>query len=274
MHLDALALPVAECRGPGGKGADPSLDLLCRPGPVDDPVLLPEHGSEGDGLGVLGARREGPLFHPRHRLHQEPRAERNEPRFQGSCGFVRRHGHAFRQQDRTRVHFRNELHGGHSGDRLPFEDGPLHRRRAAVPGQQRIVNVDASQGRQVQDRLGQYPPVGHHHHEVRTPTPELFQQAGVFHLPGRQDRYPGPVRGPPDRRGRGRLASPGRAVGPGHRAHHLIEPAEQGFQRSRRRGWRPHEDDTHEVTGIGADVLGHPHPHPSPGESGVGALIR
>ena len=58
-------------------------------------------------------------------------------------------------------------HGGHAGDLFPIDHTPLHRTSAPIPRKQRRMDIDTSIRRQLQNFLGQNPPISRHYDYIR-----------------------------------------------------------------------------------------------------------
>ena len=81
------------------------------------------------------------------------------------------------QHDGAGVQAFVEQHHAHPGGRVPFEDRPLHRRRATPSRQQGEVEVEAAEVGNVQDRGGQELSVGDDHEGIGR---EVFDRLGAF----------------------------------------------------------------------------------------------
>ena len=69
-------------------------------------------------------------------------------------GFIGADGRGAAAQDVPGVQSGRHFHYGDAGFRLVIEDGPLDGRRAAMPGQEGGVDIDAAEPRQIQHRRG------------------------------------------------------------------------------------------------------------------------
>ena len=91
-----------------------------------------------------GVGRTLPSARPRERLEQQLGAESREARLQLGRGLLGADRRGAREQDRAGVEPVVDQHGGDARLRLAVDDRPLDRRRAAVAGQQRAVDVDGA----------------------------------------------------------------------------------------------------------------------------------
>ena len=83
------------------------------------------------------------------------------------------------------VETRVDLHDGDAGFGVAREDGALDRRGAAPARQQRAVDVQAAEPRQIEHRLRQDQPVGDDHEQIRAPIARARRApSGVFSVGG------------------------------------------------------------------------------------------
>ncbi|MNY21101.1 hypothetical protein D3C86_1546230 [compost metagenome] len=136
------------------------------------------------------------------------------------------------------------LHGGDPGLGVAVQDGPLDRGGAAIAGQERGVDVDAAEGRQVQDRLRQDLAVGDDHDEVGGQGLErregLLVAAQALRLVDRDPGFEGSLL---DRGHGDLLAAPHRPIGLGEDGLDVVAGREEGLERGDGERGGAHEDD-------------------------------
>jgi hypothetical protein len=79
-------------------------------------------------------------------------------------------------EHRPRVELFHDPHDRHARLRVAGHHGPLHRRRPAVPGKERRMDVEKSVWWNREDRLGEYLAVGGNHGEVGSEHPHAFHE--------------------------------------------------------------------------------------------------
>ena len=247
--LELLAAPGAERARPGVVGAGHALDLLGRRAPVDQAVAAGQQAGVG-GLGlVLGGGLERPGGVGLQHLQQQRRALVEELLGQRARAAVGRQGRAALGQDGAGVHLAGQAHHRHAGLGVAGQDGAGERGRAAVARQQRGVDVQVAERRDLERGPAQDLAVGRHHPDVRPQRGQpgdLGRVAQGLRLDHRQAQA---LHGLLDRRRLDRPAAPGRAVGLRHHPHHLVaRVVEQRPQRDDGEVGGAEVDHTHRYT--------------------------
>ena len=91
---------------------------------------------------ILRNRPDCAGFQTAQRLHQQAGAQLGQSRRQGQRRIFRKDLHFSLQQNVTGIEAFVQQHGAYAGDALAVRNGPLNRRRAAILGQQRSMNID------------------------------------------------------------------------------------------------------------------------------------
>lgn len=80
------------------------------------------------------------------------------------------------------------MHGGDAGLGVAVADGRLNGRGAAVPREERGVQIEAGQGRHFEKGFGQYLTIGHDDDEVGLPIGDRLQGLGLSDSRRLEDR--------------------------------------------------------------------------------------
>jgi hypothetical protein len=115
--------------------------------------------------------------------------------------------------DRPGVEALLHLHDRHAGLAIAGQHRALDRRRAAPARQQRGVDVDAAEPRDLEDLPRQDPPVGGDHDDVEVVLAQLGRERPVADLERLQHRHAERRRGLLDRRRHQLAPAPRRPVG-------------------------------------------------------------
>ncbi len=146
--------PLAAERRPRARrrraGADLAVDAHRRCGAVDLGVVDGDLGGERHAVGRLRRPDEQAGLEPVHRRHQQPRAGHGEPAEQVAARVRGRDGLGDDAEDRAGVEPLLEQEGGGAGDVVAVPHRVLHGCRAAPGGQQREVQVDPAEARDVE----------------------------------------------------------------------------------------------------------------------------
>ncbi len=158
-------------------------------------------------------------------------------------GLAGAHGRLLLEQDVPGIHALVHPHDRHAGPRLALNDGPVERRRSTVFREQRRVDIDAAQRREIEHLPRQELSEGGHGNQVRRQIPKGLQKGWVPHALRLEKKQPLRFRKGLHRRGRRLLASPPGPVRLGHHADDRIPVSDENFQRRDGKLRRPHEDD-------------------------------
>ena len=95
------------------------------------------------------------------------------------------------REHRARVERLYDPHDGHAGFALARDDRAMYRRRPAVPGQQRRVDVEEAPCRDGEDLVRQNFSVGRHDAKVRTQRCQPLEKARIRQALRLEDWHPG-----------------------------------------------------------------------------------
>jgi hypothetical protein len=132
---------------PRVEGAHAILDRERGARPVDEAVLFLKARSLAGGALVLRLLMRRPRLELVDDVKDERSAALTEPRLQLAGGFVVVDRDTVDAEDGTGVEAGGHLNNGVAGFGVAIKDGPLHGGGAAVLGQQRAVEVDATEAR-------------------------------------------------------------------------------------------------------------------------------
>ena len=136
-------------------------------------------------------------------------------------------------------------HGGNAGFLLPFQNSPLHGRRAAVFGQERPVHVHAAVFGIIEQRFGQNLAVRRYHDQVGVDFGQRFVKRSVFQSFRLINGNAALLRENFDRWRRQHIAAPFGLVGLGDHAHHIHARLDQRAQRKKSKLRRSHKQNAH-----------------------------
>ncbi len=119
------------------------------------------------------------------------------------------------------------------------------RRRPAVTRQQRRVDVDHAEPRQIEQHLRQDPAVGGDHAEVGRSRAQGDRETTIFQTVGLPDSQTGGFGARLDGRSGDVLAASTGTVGLRDDRHHLVRAGDQRLERGHREIWGAEEDDPH-----------------------------
>ena len=128
--------------------------------PVHEAVFLLYEGGEARPGGILRPRNDGTFFQSLQRAHEQFAAQGGEARLEDLGGFLRADGRRFGKEQRPGIEPLVDEHRRHTGLGLAVDDRPLHRRRAAIAGKERSVDVDGAARSDVDHAAGQDLAVG------------------------------------------------------------------------------------------------------------------
>lgn len=177
-------------------------EILGGTGEVECEVI----GTELVGIDRLPRLRFGLSEARFERIDQQRHGDRGQVGAELVGGDLRRDRHDRPAIHRPRVERGFELHEAHAGLGVAGQDRPLHRRRTAPAGQQRVVHVDQVEA--VEDGLGDDPAESDNDAEVGSDTDRIFDRVG--------DGQAELDRGRLHRCGRDRAAAAPTAIGAGH----------------------------------------------------------
>ena len=142
-----MRVPVEERERvrPGMQPADQVVDARRRPAPVDDAVVLGQPMRVGGGAIVLRRLVHSARGESVDRRDEQPRAEPREVALDLVAGLVGTNRARDRRQHRAGVERLDDAHDRDARLALAGDDGAVHRRRAAIAGQQRRVDVDQAE---------------------------------------------------------------------------------------------------------------------------------
>ena len=230
--------------GGGGEGADGVGQAPGGPAEVEAGLLTGDLGSEADpGLG-LGPGLDLSGLEGVEGIDGQPAPDLGQPHGQGAGVLPGVDRDLGGQQHRASVHAGVDHEGGDPGHLGPVQQGPLHRRRAPVGGQEREVEVDDAPRQGGQHRVGQQVAEGAGDADVGARLGQPPRQLGVAAPRRLEDRQPGRLGGLLDRRGRPAAPVAG-PVGPGDHGHDLVGGRQQRLQRRHRRRRGAQVDDPH-----------------------------
>ncbi len=106
-------------------------------------------------------------------LQSKPTAKHSQARLQFPSRLLGADVDCSLRQDFSGVEIDRHLDDRHAGTGFAMVDSPGNRRRAAIPGEKRSVDVDAPQGRHCQDLLGKNLAVGSNHEQIRLQNSKL-----------------------------------------------------------------------------------------------------
>src|ERR1035437_1395613 len=176
---------------PGLKAAPAIFEFHSRAGgKVHATVFAVKQRGEGSSRVILRPGLNGSIGYAGQRLDHQRRAALGQHIEQIRRGLLRRDGQRLLEQNRAGVEALFEQHGGVAGEGIAYGPGPLEGRGAAVPGQQRSVQVYAAQPRQRQHPGRNQASVGDDDDGVRSEGFKLRAKLGVvanlFRLRDRQ----------------------------------------------------------------------------------------
>ena len=153
----------------------------------------------------LGQRRE--------RLHDCVRTGLHQPLMQGGGAIVRQNRHCFTQQHRAGVEAFFHAHDADAALVIASLNRALDRGGTAPARQQRGVNIEAAERRNIEHRARQNQAVGGHHHDIVRGAAQAFDGGGIVFEGGRLKHLDAACqRDALDGAGHQFQAAPGRAV--------------------------------------------------------------
>ena len=165
---------------------------------------------------------------------------------QRSAGIVRQDVDLALQQNIAGVETFVHVHDSDPSLSVAGGDGGLNRRRAAMPGQQRCVQIQTSRGRNFQNIFRQDLSVGHDHNHIRCERPNLLNRFSIFDPRRLQDRHLSSGKRLFDRGRFDTLIAPGRFVrlrdDPGEL---MLSQSQKSSQRRHADFARANKDDAH-----------------------------
>ena len=214
--------------------------------PVDTPVfLLEKWGQRCLGV-VLGGWTEGPRGEALNSLDEQFGSESGQAGLEFTRCFFRSDARPSTEEHRAGVQPLVDQHGRDTRLRVPARDGPLYRRGAAKTGEQRSMNVDRAEGRDVDHAPGEDLPIGDDHLQFGLESAQLVLGPGLANAARLEDAHPARD----GHRLQGRRSegfSPALlAVGLGDEGGDLVAGVEQGLEGGDREGPAPEEHDAQE----------------------------
>ena len=145
MHDEFLAIERGKSAGPGLKATPSIVDLVCGArSKVHATVFAIEQRRERGSFVVLRLRNDGSGGEAGERFNHQRRSRMRQNFKQIDSGLFGRDLDGLLQEDRSGIEPFLKQHGGVGGVRVAHGHGPLDGRCAAVPGQQRCVQIDAA----------------------------------------------------------------------------------------------------------------------------------
>src|SRR5665213_684533 len=161
---------------PRREGAQAVPDFQRGQVPVNLAVLLFYFRGVTKTFGGLRLRRDFSGDVGWNRLDQQFRAEPGQPVVQNLRVVRRENRRAARGQDRPGVQSRVYFHDRHAGFRVAVGNRPLDWRGSAMSRQQRSVDIEAAETRQIQNVLRQNLSVGDDDHQIRLQFAEFAKE--------------------------------------------------------------------------------------------------
>ena len=191
LHPEDFKLLSAQLGGghrPGNQSPDMVDDVPYRLTPVDGAHVLAEHGGVGGLVVLLGRPGRGTCLNGGNGVAGKSRGDDRNSLHELRAGLHGVDGRLSNFDDIALVHAGGEIHGRDAGLLTVVENGPLHRPRAAKLRKNAGVHVDGAFFRDIQHRLGQDLPVGHHHQKRGLERPELSKHRLVLEGLGLEHR--------------------------------------------------------------------------------------
>ena len=180
-HKNFEHFPVQVRKGSrcGGQAPDQAGRVTGPSLPVDAAVLfLQARRMRGQGV-ILALPDNGAGFRGLQRREQQVRPHDGQTVMEVIEGFLRFNRGFFLQKDVARIDAFVDGHDRHTRYFFVPDKGPVHGCRAAVPGQEGGVHIQAAQGRILQDIPRQDLSESRHHHGIGCDLPEGLQESGV-----------------------------------------------------------------------------------------------
>ncbi len=171
--MEILSAKAGVRARPGLKASQAIYDFLGCTVKINLAVFLLKDGRQrGFGM-ILWLRMNRSRLQSAQGFHHEVGADRGHARRQSYGCVLRRYRNFLPQQNVSGIEAGIDSHGGDAGHALAPGNGPLDRRCSAIFGQQRSVQIEISQPRQINHPLRNDAPISDHDDGVRRDSRKL-----------------------------------------------------------------------------------------------------